>query len=120
MQSQEDLEKKLAQIQALLDQVKLDLSQTPKPVGNQVVNTPNPINPPKSVLTDTLDSVKDQISISNEPQNEQTQSDKDNSRPEETDDAGPPIGQVGVFDGEFVFMSNDKKYQVPPNYASKS
>ncbi len=31
-----------------------------------------------------------------------------------------PIGEVGTFDGEFVFMANGKKYQVPPNYASKS
>ncbi len=31
-----------------------------------------------------------------------------------------PIGEEGVFDGEFVQMSNGKKYQVPPNYASKS
>lgn len=38
----------------------------------------------------------------------------------EDEDTYIPIGETGVFDGEFVLMGNEKKYQVPPNYASKS
>jgi hypothetical protein len=30
------------------------------------------------------------------------------------------VGQVGVFNGEFVIMPSGKRYQVPPNYISKS
>lgn len=39
----------------------------------------------------------------------------DNAEPK-----GAPEGEVGVFDGEFVLMPNHRRYQVPPNYASKS
>lgn len=31
-----------------------------------------------------------------------------------------PVGMVGGFDGEFVTMETGKRYQVPPNYISKS
>lgn len=30
------------------------------------------------------------------------------------------VGLIGIFDGEFVVMESGKRFQVPPNYASKS
>ncbi len=121
MQNQQDLENKLAQIQALLDQLRLELNQQPKPVVMNQVNDAKSqvIPPPKQDLVITTNVPVSQVS-SEKPKIEQELPDTQTVRSEETDNEGPPIGQVGVFDGEFVFMPNDKKYQVPPNYASKT
>ena len=51
---------------------------------------------------------------------EQIVTTKDIVKNEDDEAKGPPIGEVGVFDGEFVWMPNEKKYQVPPNYISKT
>ncbi len=74
----------------------------------------------KTVVVNTQDTVqsKQQPQARTETdKNAETARDK-----EETPDVEStiPIGEVGTFDGEFVFMPNGKKYQVPPNYASKS
>jgi hypothetical protein len=67
----------------------------------------------------TMQSVKEPTIREDHTDKAQVKEDSVSSS-EEEEKTGPPIGEVGVFDGEFVNMPNDKRYQVPPNYASKA
>lgn len=76
------------------------------------------------VVGKRVDSDKLTDLITKEPldqeEGESVTQNQDSAGNENTEPKGPPIGEVGTFDGEFVWMPNEKKYQVPPNYISKT
>lgn len=47
-------------------------------------------------------------------------SDSSNDQVGEAEEAIPIVGRSGVFDGIFMITDDGKKFQVPPNYVSKS
>ncbi|NCS32402.1 hypothetical protein GW793_02825 [bacterium] len=101
----------LTQIQELEKQL-AELKKESQDV-NPIKTTPAGVHPLEKAMEDTPSADLGQKTRSGD-----TVKSKSNEGDEEENYI--PIGETGVFDGEFVIMSNDKKYQVPPNYASKS
>lgn len=74
----------------------------------------NKLNQVQTLINEVVDSLQpDQSDQPNQPQEVAVVGDIEESHESS-------VGLTGVFNGEFVMMENGKKYQVPPNYASKS
>ncbi|MCA9392088.1 hypothetical protein KC614_02695 [candidate division WWE3 bacterium] len=116
------LEQRLAQIEQMLLELRANVVEEAASEPEQK-SVPNAKGTVSKVDNDRpREAKKANAGDKSEPLNRADSSEEKDDSPNNEDEEsnGPPIGEIGVFDGEFVLMPNDKKYQVPPNYISKS
>lgn len=114
-----DLINRLKQVEQLVGELRSDIENY-KPPQKENQQTPKPEEQGQS---SNQDSKKEENAAPEEKNSQTDQQQADDQTDVKQDDGqeeSVPEGEVGVFDGEFVEMGNDKRYQVPPNYASKS
>lgn len=102
-----DIKEKITQIEGLLEELKDEVKGESNRGDHQ---DRKPDNISAEAAGDSQKSQSDQSQVI----------DSKDAVPAATEEAAVPIGEVGTFEGEFVIMPNEKKYQVPPNYASKA
>jgi len=111
---------KLTQAQTLLNEVVNSMQSTPTAPSPLTDKKATPENPTAATSTPAPSKIDDKSA--DKEKKEKADRPLPTKEHEQSQDDSPEssIGQTGAFDGEFVVMENGKKFQVPPNYVSKS
>lgn len=108
--SQEKLVEQLKMMKSQLESILAELeSPQSEPASTKSITVPND-------KQDSVEVLEQEEKMQESSVEQQRLEEKDEGDEEEI----PVVGKEGVFDGVFLLTEDEKKYQLPPNYISKS